>query len=78
MNITNNLQFVGVSGPVKFDGAERTGIINLNQIWDGSLRVVGQHFPDRANISDHLELNESGIVWMTKSGTRPVDRRDGM
>jgi hypothetical protein len=75
MNTLNELQFSGASGPVKFDGAERTGIIIINQHVGDSLHRVGQYLPDKRNASDGLQVNNSAIIWLTSSRTRPTDGR---
>jgi len=73
MHTLNELKFSGASGPVQFDGAERTGIININQHIGEIPRLVGQYMPDKLNLSERLSVNESAIVWLTMSGTRPSD-----
>jgi len=73
MRILNELRFSGASGPVQFDGAERTGIININQHIGDSTHMIGQYLPDRTNISDRLYVNSTAIIWQTPSRTIPTD-----
>ena len=70
----SHTNFVGVSGPVQFEGADRSGIINIYQFRGNSSILVGQYLPDR-NISQRTQLNESQILWMT--GKKPTDGLQG-
>ena len=70
MSHLNNTHFQGVSGPVQFQGADRTGIININQHVGNSTVEVGQYHHEM-NVS--LQLNMSAIVW--PAGGIPSDGR---
>ena len=69
----NHIQFSGASGPVQFSGADRSGIINVNQQIGESYVMVGLFSPDKGNITDQLYLNESMVKWLTPDGLRPSD-----
>jgi len=74
MSYLNNTHFVGASGPVAFAGADRTGIININQHIDNGSQMVGQFSPEvNRNLSERLELDETIIRWMTSDGKHPTD-----
>ena len=66
---------MGVSGPVQFRGADRSGIINIHQYIVNRSVPLGQYLPDR-NESERLKLNVSQIKWMT--GETPLDGSQSM
>ncbi len=70
----SNIQFPGVSGPVQFHGADRVGIINIQQYIGNTSVLIGQYLPDK-NESERTTLNEAKIVWMM--GKKPEDGRQG-
>ena len=72
MKHLNKTNFMGVSGPVQFRGADRSGIINIHQYLDNVSVPLGQYLPDR-NANERLKLNLSQIRWMT--GEVPRDGR---
>ena len=72
MSHLNNTNFIGASGPVRFSGADRTGIINIHQYITNSSTLIGQYIPDK-NISERLGLNISQVRWVT--GDKPTDGR---
>ena len=75
MTHLDKTDFMGVSGPVQFQGADRSGIINIHQRTDNDSVLLGQYLPDR-NASEQLKLNVSRIRWMT--GETPVDGSQSM
>ena len=77
MYFLNNTHFMGVSGPVQFSGADRTGIIKHNQQIGSLYILIGQFSPDQTNVSDRLFLNESLVTWLTPDGLRPSDGSPG-
>ncbi len=70
MRHLNRTSFMGVSGPVQFRGADRSGIINIHQHFNNESVPLGQYLPDRA-AGDKLQLNGTRIRWMT--GETPED-----
>jgi hypothetical protein len=59
MSYLNNTHFSGASGPVAFAGADRTGIININQHVGNTSLLIGQFSPEvNRNASERLELDE--------------------
>ena len=75
MKHLNKTDFMGVSGPVQFKGADRSGIINIHQYIVNRSVSLGQYLPDR-NASERLKLNVSLIKWMT--GETPMDGSQSM
>ena len=62
-------QFAGVSGPVKFSRADRTGIIHIHQHRSNSSQLVGSYQPTQQS------LYIQDIYW---SGSQvPSDGRTG-
>jgi len=79
MYFLNNTQFSGASGPVQFAGADRTGIISINQLVGNKTRFVGQFSADiHRNASERMTLLNGRIQWMTKDGFPPSDGTPGM
>jgi len=79
MYFLNNTQFSGASGPVRFAGADRTGIISISQFIGNRSQFVGQFSADvQRNASDRMMLLDDSIVWMTKDGLPPSDGTPGM
>ena len=77
MYFLNNTQFSGASGPVQFAGADRTGIIRINQFVGNTSDVVGQFSADmHRNASDRMTLDGT-IHWMTDGGLPPSDGTPG-
>ena len=70
MHFLNDTHFAGASGPVQFTGADRTGIININQRIGNSTQLIGQFYPDR-NASERLSINDSFVLW--PAGALPSD-----
>ena len=78
MYFLNNTQFSGASGPVQFAGADRTGIIRINQFTGNTSHVVGQFSANiHRNASDRMALLGSTIRWMTDDGLPPSDGTPG-
>jgi len=78
MYFLNNTQFSGASGPVQFAGADRTGIISINQFLGNKTRFVGQFSADiHHNASDRMTLLDSRIQWITEDGKPPLDGTPG-
>ena len=75
MSVLNETHFSGASGPVRFSGADRTGIINIDQHVGNRSRLVGQYVQEK-NASERFYLNESRVVWM--EGITPSDGRPRM
>ena len=74
MYYLNNTHFSGASGPVAFAGADRTGIININQHIGNTSQTIGQFSPEvNRNLSERLVLDETMIRWLTSNGLRPSD-----
>jgi hypothetical protein len=74
MSYLNNTHFSGASGPVAFEGADRTGIININQHVGNSSQLIGQFSPEaNRNASERLELDEADIKWPGSGGFPPSD-----
>lgn len=79
MYFLNNTQFSGASGPVQFAGADRTGIIRINQFTGNTSHVVGQFSADiHRNASERMSLLDRTIHWMTDDGLPPSDGTPGM
>jgi len=79
MYFLNNTQFSGASGPVQFAGADRTGIISINQFIGNKTQFVGQFLADiHRNASDCMTLHDSRIQWITEDGKPPSDGTPGM
>jgi len=79
MYILNNTQFSGASGPVQFAGADRTGIISINQFIGNKSHFIGQFSADvHRNASDRMTLLDNSIQWMTKDGLPPSDGTPGV
>jgi len=79
MYFLNNMRFSGASGPVQFVGADRTGIISINNFIGNKSQFVGQFSADvHRNASDRISLMDSSIQWMTKDGLPPSDGTPGM
>ena len=79
MYYLNKTNFDGVSGPVKFDGANRKGLINIvrfsmesNGTEGMKSEVVGLYSPN-INSTPRLQLYESINKW--PSGEMPNDGR---
>jgi len=78
MYFLNNTRFSGASGPVRFAGADRTGIININQFTGNTSHFIGQFSPDvQRNASERMMLLDRSIRWMTKDGLPPSDGTPG-
>jgi len=79
MYFLNNTQFSGASGPVQFAGADRTGIISINQFIGNQSLSVGHFSADiHRNASERMTLLDGSIKWMTKDGLPPPDGTPGM
>jgi len=79
MYFLNNTQFSGASGPVQFDGADRTGIIRIKQFIGTKSQFVGHFSADvHRNASDRMILLGSSIHWATEDGLPPSDGTPGM
>jgi len=79
MYFLNNTQFSGASGPVQFAGADRTGIISINQFVGNRTRFVGQFSADiHRNASERMTLLDYKIQWITKDGLPPSDGTPGV
>jgi len=72
MSVLNHNQFAGASGPVQFVGADRSGIINVEQYVGNGTRQIGQYIPDR-NESERLTIIDHQVRWLT--GSVPSDGR---
>ncbi|KAF5280932.1 hypothetical protein FQR65_LT14919, partial [Abscondita terminalis] len=57
-----SLKFVGISGPVKFDGADRIGNSMFKQIQDGNLSAVAIYYAE-SNFLDFHCRECVGIKW---------------
>jgi len=79
MYFLNNTQFSGASGPVQFAGADRTGIVSINQFVGNKSHFVGQFSADiHRNASDRMTLLDGVIQWMTEDGQLPSDGTPSM
>jgi len=78
MYYLNNTQFSGASGPVQFAGADRTGLVRINQFIGNTSHVVGQFSADiHHNASERMSLLDGSIHWMTYDGFPPSDGTPG-
>ncbi|KAI0225558.1 hypothetical protein LSAT2_023695 [Lamellibrachia satsuma] len=68
-----SVRFSGASGPVEFQGADRTGIINVHQYVGNRSRQIGQYKSNKQNKKQQLTLDLSAIFWL--GGERPSDGR---
>lgn len=76
MSYLNTTHFIGVSGPVAFSGADRSGIIDILQFVGNESEIVGQFNPEpNDNVTSRLYLNHSIIHWPT--GYVPPDMDSG-
>jgi len=79
MYFLNNTRFSGASGPVQFAGADRTGIISINQFIGNKSQFIGQFSADvQRNASERMMLLDSSIQWMTRDGLPPSDGTPGV
>jgi len=72
MSFLNKTHFAGASGPVQFVGADRTGIINIEQHIGNDSHIVGEFVPDK-NETERLIVRTKEVVWLT--GALPLDGR---
>nr|XP_022908051.1 gamma-aminobutyric acid type B receptor subunit 2 [Onthophagus taurus]XP_022908052.1 gamma-aminobutyric acid type B receptor subunit 2 [Onthophagus taurus] len=68
----NSLDFMGVSGPIKFSGGDRMGNAELKQIQHGELRRIAIYYTSE-NYLDFNCANCCKIFW--KGGQLPIARR---
>lgn len=74
MQIVESLHFDGLTGPIKFKGADRSGIVEILQMQLDDFVKVGQFKPEQNNISaDGLVMDMNTLIWRTSSGTAPGD-----
>ena len=69
------MRFSGASGPVEFLGADRTGIMNVQQYVGNKSHLIGQYKATGASKEKDLTLHMSAIDWL--SGGKPSDGRQG-
>ncbi|KAB0798802.1 hypothetical protein PPYR_06682 [Photinus pyralis] len=67
-----SLKFIGISGPVKFDGADRIGNSILKQLQNGNLSTVAIYYAENGFL-DFECLQCSNIKW--HGGETPIDQR---
>ena len=70
-----NVRFSGASGPVEFNGADRTGIINVHQYVGNRTRQIGQFKSHKEAKKQQLTLDLSAVNWL--GGEIPSDGRQG-
>lgn len=79
VKIVGELDFIGVSGRIKFNGApSRLSKIQLLQYVDNKRKLVGTYYPndsyDGMNVTGgKLYLDEKKILWLSRDGKKPDD-----
>lgn len=79
VKIVEELDFNGVSGRIKFNGApSRLSKIQLLQHIDNKRKIVGTYYPndsyDGMNVTGgKLYLDEKNILWLSRNGKKPND-----
>ena len=74
-NELSRVRFSGASGPVEFLGADRTGIMNVQQYVGNKSHLIGQYKATGPSKEKELTLHMSAIDWL--SGGKPSDGRQG-
>ncbi|XP_002736691.1 gamma-aminobutyric acid type B receptor subunit 1-like [Saccoglossus kowalevskii] len=77
MDVLENLNFEGVSGPVSFNpSGDREGLVNIEQLQDGKEVVVGVYFPQVESLDEQLrwDMGDKAVQW--KGGEPPKDETD--
>ncbi|XP_054721355.1 atrial natriuretic peptide receptor 2-like [Uloborus diversus] len=69
VELINDTYFVGVTGPVQFEGSGRVADVLVLQWLNQTSTIVGIYDP----ATETLELNETKIVWLTPNGKKPPD-----
>lgn len=75
MRAMTKTNFQGVTGWISFKGADRVGILTIEQHFLNGTNLVGRYLPDTVTDQGTLQLDEDKIVWLT--GGRPHDGRPG-
>ncbi|KAI0240330.1 Gamma-aminobutyric acid type B receptor subunit 1 [Lamellibrachia satsuma] len=71
LDVMGNLEFMGISGPVSFDGSDRRCISVLAQHQDGKQVPIAFYFPENNSLSFNC-IGCKPVVW--KDGKIPHDK----
>ncbi|KAG8189320.1 hypothetical protein JTE90_021827 [Oedothorax gibbosus] len=72
VELLNETNFDGVTGPLYFLGSSRISDVNIYQWLNYSYRKIGVYHPS-SQTEGELDFNESNVIWRTSDGRKPED-----
>lgn len=76
VELLNETNFNGVTGPLYFLGSSRISDVNIYQWLNNSYRQIGVYHPSSQSEGE-LDFNESNVIWRTSDGKKPEDGSKG-